>query len=243
MRDSGYYSYINTNEAYLDQADCATYKGVAIKTIILLAVTIAVAVGTMFYLPSILVNNPSGFYTLLAVSVIAGFVCAFVGRISDRAAMVCSFIYSLSEGLFLGVITAIVNSFFPSAGTLAVTATLVAFTIMLVLYSLGFFRKIGLLYIVLLGLSFAAIGLVGFDLIYGLIHGESVTPIYFLIQGAFLIYGIITLAFNFNEAEAVVKLGTRKNAEWSVALGIEISLIYIYIYILRIFLLFSRNNS
>ena len=50
-------------------------------------------------------------------------------------------------------------------------------------------------------------------------------------------------AFNFNEAEAVVKLGTRKNAEWSVALGIEISLIYIYIYILRIFLLFSKNNS
>jgi uncharacterized YccA/Bax inhibitor family protein len=242
MRDSGYYSYVKTNEAYLDQENRATYKGIAIKTIFLLAIAIAVAVGTMFYLPSILENNPSGFYTLLTVSVIVGFVCALVGRLSDRAAMVCSFIYSLCEGLFLGVITALVNSFFPGAGTLAVTATLVVFTIMLVLYSLGFFRKIGLLYTILLGLLFATIGLVGFDFLYVLINGASVSYIYFIIQGALLIYGVITLAFNFEEAESVVKLGINKGAEWSVALGIEISLIYIYIYILRIILLFSRNN-
>jgi uncharacterized YccA/Bax inhibitor family protein len=242
MRDSGYYSYVKTNEAYLDQENRATYKGIAIKTIFLLAIAIAVAVGTMFYLPSILENNPRGFYTLLTVSVIVGFVCALVGRFSDRAAMVCSFIYSLCEGLFLGVITALVNSFFPGAGTLAVTATLVVFTIMLVLYSLGFFRKIGLLYTILLGLLFATIGLVGFDFLYVLINGASVSYIYFIIQGALLLYGVITLAFNFEEAESVVKLGINKGAEWSVALGIEISLIYIYIYILRIILLFSRNN-
>ena len=242
MRDSGYYSYVKTNEAYLDQENRATYKGIAIKTIFLLAIAIAVAVGTMFYLPSILENNPSGFYTLLTVSVIVGFVCALVGRLSHRAAMVCSFIYSLCEGLFLGVITAIVNSFFPSAGTLAVTATLVVFTIMLVLYSLGFFRNIGVLYTILLGLLFATIGLIGFDFLYVLINGASVSYIYFIIQGALLLYGVITLAFNFNEAELVVKLGAQKSAEWSVALGIEISLIYIYIYILRIILLFSRHN-
>ena len=113
---------------------------------------------------------------------------------------------------------------------------------MLVLYSLGFFRNIGVVYTILLGLLFATIGLVGFDFLYVLINGASVSYIYFIIQGALLLYGVITLAFNFEEAESVVKLGANKGAEWSVALGIEITLIYIYIYILRIILLFARNN-
>ena len=50
------------------------------------------------------------------------------------------------------------------------------------------------------------------------------------------------LAFMFDQAEAVVKLGAPKESEWCVALGIEVTLIYIYIYMLRLVSLFYRRS-
>ena len=234
MNNSGYYSYVKTSDSYLDEASRATYKGISIKTIILLAITIAVAVVTGIYLPTLLLNYEVTFYTLLGASVFVGFICAIVGRLSDRAAKVCSIIYSICEGYFLGTITVIVNSYFLGAGSLAISATLVVFAIMLVLYSFGFIRNGSILRMIFFGALFSVLGLIAFDMIYILIKGYEPVALYFIIQVAFLIYGVITLALNFAEAEAVVQMGASKAAEWSVALGLEISLIYIYIYIIRI---------
>ena len=49
-----------------------------------------------------------------------------------------------------------------------------------------------------------------------------------------LLYGVITLTFNFAEAQAVVESGCSKNAEWSVALGLLVSVVYIYVEVLRL---------
>jgi uncharacterized YccA/Bax inhibitor family protein len=49
-----------------------------------------------------------------------------------------------------------------------------------------------------------------------------------------LIYGAITLGLNFAEAQAVVERGASKDAEWSVSLGLMVSVVYIYVEILRL---------
>ena len=236
----GYYSNVKTNESYIDQANRATYKGITIKSIILLAIVIAMALLTGHFLPVLL--EQTAFYYILVGAIFIGSIFVFVGRIFERAAMISSFIYSLCEGLVLGTITAVVNAFYPTAGTLAVAATLVVFTIMLVLYAFGFIRNGSIIRMVLFGLMFSILGLSVFNLLFYLISGEAFTILYVLIQGALLIYGVIMLALMFNQAEAVVKLGASKNAEWSVALGIEVSLIYIYIFMLRIIALVSRRS-
>ncbi|RIA78292.1 putative YccA/Bax inhibitor family protein [Anaeroplasma bactoclasticum] len=242
MNNTGYYSYVKTSESYLDETSHATYKGISIKTIILLAIVIGIATVTAIFLPELIKTYENSFYGFLIASIIVGFICAIVGRFSERLAMVCSIIYSLCEGVLLGTITAKVNQYFPGAGSMAIAATLVVFAIMLVLYSLGFIRNGSMLRMIAFGILFSVLGLAIFDLLLIIFKGYESNSIYFLIQAGLLIYGVITLAFNFAEAEAVVKLGASKKAEWSVALGIEISLIYIYIYILRIILMFSRRN-
>ena len=58
-----------------------------------------------------------------------------------------------------------------------------------------------------------------------------------------LVYGVITLSLNFQEAQMVVQLGASKNSEWSVALGLMISIVYIYVEILRLLVLLLANKD
>ena len=59
----GYYSNVKTNESYIDQANRATYKGITIKSIILLAIVIAMALLTGHFLPVLL--EQTAFYYIL----------------------------------------------------------------------------------------------------------------------------------------------------------------------------------
>ena len=58
-----------------------------------------------------------------------------------------------------------------------------------------------------------------------------------------LIYGIVTLSLNFAEANAVVQRGASKGAEWSVSLGLMISIVYIYVEVLRLIMLFAARDN
>lgn len=240
---NNYYSYIKTSDTYLDEADHATYKGITIKTISLLLVTVIVGVLTAIFLPNIL-NSAAAeqFVIALIAAAFISFIAVIVGRISDRAARVCSMIYALCEGLLLGTVTAFVNAYYPGAGTLAISATVIIFAVMLVLYAFGFIRNGSMMRMIIFGLILSILALLVFDIVYIIATGTQNYGMYLFIQGLFLVYGVVTLTFNFAEAEAVVKMGASKDAEWSVALGMEVSIIYIYIYILRIIVLLSSRS-
>ena len=62
------------------------------------------------------------------------------------------------------------------------------------------------------------------------------------IEAFLLIYGVITLSFNFQEAQYVVQSGASKGAEWCVALGLMVSLIYIYLEIVRLLMLIIASR-
>ena len=83
MRQSPLFSNIQTGEVVYDNVDQATYKGITIKTFILLAITIIVAAGMAFALPTILLNNPGVYLTTLVISSIVGFISVIVGRTSE----------------------------------------------------------------------------------------------------------------------------------------------------------------
>lgn len=240
---NSYYSYIKTEDTYLDESVHATYKGIAIKTVILLSITIAIGILTAIFLPQLIASDSYGFLGALIIAAsIIGFISVIIGRFSDRTARVCSVIYAICEGFVLGTLTALVDAFYPGAGTLSITATVIIFTVMLILYAFGFVRNGSIVRMIAFGIIASVLALVIFDVIYVLFTGSSDFGIYFLIQALLLIYGVITLTFNFAEAEAVVKMGASKDAEWSVALGMEVSLVYIYIYVLRLVILILGNR-
>lgn len=245
MRRSPLFSTIETGESYYDNVEQATYKGICVKTFFLLAISVLVASVTAFYLPTIITSgNFTTFYVALAISTVVGFISVIVGRLSIRAAKYASFVYSVCEGLFLGCLTAICEDIFPGVSSIAIFSTLIIFAVMLTLFATGIlrvgdkFRKFSFAF----GLGAIALILVTSIASLMMPIGNYIGVLIF-IEAFLLIYGVITLSLNFAEAQGVVQAGASKGAEWSVALGLMVSLVYIYVEVIRLAVLLFANRD
>ena len=253
MKPSPLFTAVRTREeAVVDVREGATYKGVALKTAIFLALTLLTAIISYIALPKIVENveasGNTGTLTVYLVAIIVAsvvsLISAIVGRVSDRAAKIAGAIYALFEGFLLGSLTALVDHYvIRYAGLICVFGTFIVFGVMLILYATGIIRVNNIFRAVILGFFIGFIALLPFTIIL-IFVGHLIDQTTYLwiclgIQAFLLLYGVITLALNFAEAEAVVKSGASKNAEWSVALGMEISLVYIYVELLRILIIIA----
>ncbi len=245
MKQSPLFSNIETGEAVYDDVDRATYKGITVKTCILLGISVIIAALVAFALPEILTNNGTTFMVTLVISSIVGFIAVIVGRTSERAAKYASVIYAVCEGLFLGSLSAIVEAYVPGAVATAVFSTIILFAVMLTLFATGIIRTGSKMRSICFGLTIGALAIIlmmslfSFFIDYSQYLGIMIGVEVFLV-----IYGVITLSLNFAEANAVVARGCSKCAEWSVALGLMVSLVYIYIEVLRlIFYIAARNDN
>ena len=235
MKQSPLFSNIQTGEAYYDEVDCASYKGITIKTFILLAITTFVGAMVAYYLPDILKNNMEAFYITLVISSIVGFISVIIGRVSEKNAKYASAVYAICEGLFLGTLTTIINTYVPNAAVIAVFSTLIIFAVMLTLFSTGILRVGSKFRRFCFAFTLGAIAIVLFmSIAYLFIDFTAYLGLLVGIEALLLIYGAITLGINFAEAQAVVECGASKDAEWSVSLGLIVSILYIYIQLLRI---------
>ena len=244
MKKSPLFANIQTGEAFYDDVDCATYKGVTVKTFILLAISILVASFTAFMLPAILVNNPSTFVVTLFVSSIVGFIAFIVGRSSAKMAKYFGVVYAACEGLFLGSISAIAESFVPGAVTTAIFSTIIIFTIMLVLFATGIIRVGSKFRTVCFAMTIGAIAIVLMMSLFSLFipNYSDYLGLMIIVELFLLVYGAITLALNFKEAQYVVESGASKESEWCVSLGLLVSIVYIYIEILRLIIFLAARD-
>lgn len=242
MRPSPLFSTIQTGESVYD-VEQATYKGIGIKMLCFMAVTIIVALITALGLPQILNNNPTGLYVTLSIASVVGFISVMMGRFSDRAAKYAGMIYCVCEGLFIGTLSAILEAVLPGAAMIAVLSTLVIFSVMAVLFFTGIIRVGSFFKRFMMGLTFSILGILLFTSIFQLFMPITNFGVLIGMEAFLLLYGVFTLMLNFDEAKMVVELGASKEAEWSVALGMMVTLIYIYLEIVRIIMLFVANSD
>ncbi|MDE7106238.1 MAG: Bax inhibitor-1/YccA family protein [Anaeroplasmataceae bacterium] len=244
MKQSPLFSNIQTGEAVYDNVDRATYKGITIKTVLLLLISVLIAAVIAFALPTILTNNPATFYVTLVISSIVGFIAVIVGRSSERKAKYASVIYAICEGLFLGSISAIVEAYVPGVVATAVFSTIVLFAVMLTLFATGIIRVGSKFRSICFGLTLGALAIILMVSLFSLfIDYQTYFNIMIGVEVFLVFYGVITLSLNFAEANAVVSMGASKDAEWSVALGLLVSIIYIYIEILRLLALVAARSD
>lgn len=244
LRQSPLFSNIQTGEAVYDDVDRATYKGITVKTCILLLVSVIIAALVAFALPTILTNNPTTFYVTLVVSSIVGFIAVMVGRMSERKAKYASMIYAVCEGLFLGSLSAIVEAYVPGVVATAVFSTIVLFAVMLTLFATGVIRVGSKFRSICFGLTLGALAIILMVSLFSLwIDYTAYLGIMIGVEVFLVFYGVITLSLNFAEANAVVSMGASKDAEWSVALGLLVSIVYIYIEVLRLLALIAARSD
>lgn len=236
---------INTSSSYYDEVDRASVKGIILKTVILLLLTATSAIMLFIFLPNMLDDSSKilPFYGLLIASSIIALICGIAGRFETRATKYLTVIYALAEGITVGFLTRLAEYYVPGAGIIALSATFAIFAVVLVLYSVGILRAttrlMGIFIAIMIGALLLSITSV---IAWFFVSDHTYYMICIVVEIVLLIEGVISLVFNFAEADSVVKAGCSKNAEWCVSLGLAISLIFIYIDIIRLIIYIAASN-
>lgn len=236
---------IDTSSSYYDEVDRASVKGITIKTIILLLLAATTAAMLFAFLPEMLSDESKilPFYGLLIGSAIVALICGIAGRFETRATKYLTVIYALAEGITIGFLTRLVEYYVPGAGIIALSATFAIFAVVFLLYSVGILRATSRLMGIFIAIMIGALLLsITSFIAWFFVSDHTYYMICIAVEVLLLIEGVISLVFNFTEADAVIKAGCSKNAEWCVALGLCISIVFIYIEILRLILYIAASN-
>jgi uncharacterized YccA/Bax inhibitor family protein len=228
-----------------DGAKRMTVGGTATATGVLLVLLLAAA--TYGWMNTDVNATGSWNLPMLAiVGMLVGFVCAIVVAFKPGLARILGPIYALAQGVFLGAISAAYNANQSGIVVQAVGATLGVFAVMLVLYKSRIikvtnkFRRniimatlgLGLFYLVSFVLS-----LFGVDVPF--INDASLLGIGFSIFAAGL--AAMNLALDFDLIERGSKEGWPKQMEWFCAFGLLITLVWLYLELLRLLSKLNRN--
>ncbi|MFZ2240544.1 MAG: Bax inhibitor-1/YccA family protein [Gordonia amarae] len=227
-----------------------TVDDVVTKTAITLGVLTFTAIVSYFLVDS----NGALATPLMAVGAIGGLVLVLVasfGRKQDNPAIVLA--YAAFEGLFVGSISFVFGNWVvsgdTSAGALigqAVLGTFGVFFGMLVVYKVGAIRVTPrftrMLFAAMIGVCVLMLGnlVASFftDGGFGLRDGGPLAIIFSLVC-----IGIAAFSFllDFDSADRLIRAGAPSKAAWGVALGLTVTLVWLYVEILRLLSYFNSD--
>ena len=218
-----------------------TMEGTTEKTGILLIIIATTAIGTAMFMPE------TGFLALIGA--IGGFILAMVIIFSGSTnpVMICS--YSLCQGLFLGGITVLFEAQFPGIAIQAIGLTFGTLASLLVCYKTGIIKPtenfrlmivsatagIALLYIVNIGMM-----VFGGGSGIGFIHSNGLIGIGFSLFVVAI--AALNLVLDFDFIEQGSENGLPKHMEWFGAFSLMVTLVWLYLEILRLLAKLRSNN-
>lgn len=213
-----------------------TYAGVAAKTALLLCVVIATALWQMSQ------YRAGGFelvQTLMWVGALGGFGVAMLTFFVQRLAPVTSFIYAALEGLLIGGLCAFLEVRNPGVAINAGLLTMGLFTAMLAAYAKGIVqvtqRYKALVGAAIFGIMIAYL----FNLVLNLfgsgapfLYGGGTVGV--AINVFVIVIAVLTLAIDFDAIQRFAENGAPKKSEWMLAFGLLVTLVWLYIEVLRL---------
>ncbi len=229
----------------LSREGAMTLDGTVNKTAILLLC----AVATAAYAWHVFMQNRSGVSVmpLLWGGLIGGFIFALITIFKNEWAPVTAPIYSLLEGLVLGSLSAVFELRFPGIAMQSVAMTFGVLLVMLFAYRshlipvtqklrLGIIAATGaiaLFYIAEIVLSF-------FGIQFASINGSGPIGIGFSI--VVVAIAALNLVLDFDFIESGVQAGAPKYMEWYGAFGLMVTLVWLYLEILRLLSKIRSND-
>jgi uncharacterized YccA/Bax inhibitor family protein len=229
--------------------------GVSLKTVVLLAVLVA---GGAWGWAS--ATTPSAFdagsgYADTTVTIPGGFWLASFGAlflgifitVQPRRAALFGILYAVCEGFCLGAISAMFDAQTDGIVGAAILSTACVFLVALVLYMTGLVKPSR-------KLAFAVIaGLGGLSLLYffvfilsifdwGWLYSDSFRSVGLIVTLFAIVLAALSLVLDFGTIEAGVQVGAPKELEWYLAFGLMVTLIWLYISILKLLALLARNR-
>ncbi|WP_300342293.1 Bax inhibitor-1/YccA family protein [Nesterenkonia sp.] len=212
-----------------------TYDDVIRKTVTSFAVLL-IGAGAAVTLATMM---PSLVMTLALVAVLGGLVLGLVNAFRREPNPALILAYSATQGFFLGAFTWILEMAYPGVAFQAVTATLVVFGTVLALFKSGKVRatpKLNKMFFTAL-IAYLVFSLINFGLVmftdigmFGMRAGWLGVAI-----GAFaILLATYSLVLDFTNIQEGVEAGVAQKYGWAAAFGLTVSLVWLYIEILRV---------
>lgn len=226
----------------IDHNDTMTVSGTVNKTFLMLLLLVASAFGTWT-----LISNGYNPMMLAIGGAIIGFVLVLISSFKPHLSTFLAPAYALFEGLFIGAISAIFEAQHPGIVINAVTSTFVTFLVCLGLYKYRIvkvtekFRSIVIAATVAIAVYY--LGAWIFTLIFKdfqpVHHGNSWMSIG--VSVFVIIIASLNLFLDFDQIEKGVADRMPKYMEWYGAMGLTITLVWLYIEFLRLLSKLGRD--
>ena len=183
--------------------------------------------------------NPGELYPWLIGSGIAGFVVALITVFKKTAAPITAPIYAAIEGILLGILSAFYEMQFPGLVFQAILLTFGTLFALLMAYRSGVIKatenfKLGVFAatggIALIYLTPFILSFFGVSIPY--IHGSGTIGILFSLF--VVVIAALNLVLDFDFIERGAERGAPKYMEWYAAFGLLVTLIWLYMEMLRL---------
>ena len=228
---------------YSSQSEVMTVNGTVNKTALMLLIVIAAAIFVWNkFFAAIQVNPEDGAAAVMPWVIgggIGGLIAALVTAFRPKSAGISAPIYAVFEGLLLGGISAIFEAKFPGVVMRAVALTLAVFFAMLFLYRSGIIKVTKKLQMGIFAATagIAVVYLVSFiggffGMEFSFLHGNSNFSIGFSL--VVVAIAALNLVMDFSFIERATESGAPKYMEWYGAFGLMVTLIWLYLEILRL---------
>ena len=237
MNEKAFHNAAQSMDPTISRGETMTVQGAINKTFILSAIMLATAV--------IGYANPSPLF--MYGGAIAGLVVVLIASFRPQNSPILAPLYAGLEGLFVGSVSAIYASLFNGIVFQAVTLTMAVLFIMLFIYKTGIIKvtqklragiymatgAIFVVYLVSFVLSF-------FGITVPYLHQAG--PIGIGISLVIIAVAAMNLLLDFDNFEKGEQYGVPSYMEWFSAMGLLITLVWLYIEILRLIAMFSSSD-
>jgi len=181
------------------------------------------------------------------IGVIIGFIAVLVAYRKPQLAKILGPVYAIGYGFFVGAISRYYESYNAGIVLQAVGATMAVFVVMLVMYRTGIvkvtpgFRKI------VVGATAGVMVLYLVSIVLNLFTGGGIafinSPSLFGIAFSVFVCSLAAanLALDFDLVEKGVERKMSKDYEWVAALGLVVTIVWLYLEILRLLAKLNRN--
>ena len=205
-----------------------TVDDVVTKTAVILVMAVIAGFATAYF---------EAYYLALPAAII-GFVISLVVIFKRKISPPLIIAYAIFEGVFLGAITGVFNQWYPGIAAQAIVGTLGVFGGMLVVYKTGAIRVTprftkmiigGIIGVVVLMLFNLVMGLFGVNI--GLRDGGTLAIIFSIVVIALAAFSFL---LDFDSIDKAIKEGAPANTSWYFAFGLMVTLVWLYLEILRL---------
>lgn len=211
-----------------------TIQGTVNKSFILIALVFSTALLSWDFMTKL----ESGMIYVFASAGIA-FIVGLVTVFKPHWAPYTAPAYALFEGVFLGALSGFVDAIYPGIALQAVLLTCGTFLCLLMAYRSGLIKatenfKLGVVAatgaIALIYLLSFILGLFGVQIPY--IHGNGIIGILF--SAVVVVIAALNLVLDFDFIEQGAERGAPKYMEWYASYGLLVTLVWLYIEILKL---------